>query len=313
MKESGLGTKPGTSIAHLEELGTAVKVGQYEDGTPEWHAARAAGIGGSDIASILGIGFVSRYMLWMHKAGVVPRTEEPDNPFFEWGHRLEPVIAEKFRDMHGEYELITETGSWHHRDRRWQLANPDGFLVDRYSGLIEGILEIKTSMTGAGWGPESDEEKGVPAKYLAQVRWYLGVFGFAWAKIVVLIGLADYREYYVFQDEAWLTEALLSADAFMFSIGAGQAPPIDGGKDTYKYLRETNPSIDPKHKVQISEEMHFMVKEARGLEKLAEAEMLRAKGHLLAHMGTAKTAMFGDTVIANRIAKGGGVPYVQFK
>ena len=295
-------------------MGTAVLVGQYEDGTDEWHAARRAGIGGSDIASIFGIGFTSKYMMWMEKSGTIPRTEDPDNPFFEWGHRLEPVIAEKFQDAHPEYEVITDTGSWHHRDRRWQLANPDGFLVDLGTGEIDGLLEIKTSMTGAGWGPESAGEAGVPAKYLCQVRWYLNTFGFRWAKIVVLIGLGDYREYVVHASDDWAADAVTRAADFVASIEMGIAPEIDGGKDTYQFFREKNMSIDPKVKVEVSAELADMVANAKRLEKEAEAELLRAKGHLLAHMGTAKTAIHKDRVVATRSAKGeGAVPYVTLK
>jgi hypothetical protein len=42
--------------------------------------------------------------------------------------------------------------------------------------------------------------------------------------------------------------------------------------------------------------------------------MLRAKGHLLAHMGTAKTAEYDGKVVAARQAKGeGSVPFVVLK
>lgn len=289
-------------------LGDAVLVGHFEDGSEAWHEARFKGIGGSEIASILGINnFKSRYILWMEKAGIIPRNQD-DNPLFEWGHRLEPVIIEKFAEAHPEYRVLPG-GSWRNSDRPFQLANPDGRLLNLETGEFE-ILEIKTSMTGAGWGPGPND---IPAKYVAQVRWYLDTFGFTDAWIVVLIGGFEYREYRIFADPAKTIEMRDSAAAFVYSLGTGEAPPIDGGEDTYAYLRERNMSIDPKGKVELDEALVGLVMDSKQQLAFAESEMLRAKGHLLAHMGTAKTATFEGKTIASRQAKGEGVPFVVVK
>lgn len=293
-------------------LGDAVLVGQFEDGSEEWHAARFRGIGGSEIASIQGINnFKSRYVLWMEKAGIIPRNNDY-NPLFEWGHRLEPVIIEKFAEAHPEYRVLPG-GSWRNKDREWQLANPDGRLLNLETGEFE-ILEVKTSMTGVGWGLGPTD---IPAKYVAQVRWYLDTFGFQSAWIVVLIGLGDYREYRIHADPAKTIEMRDAGSGFTHSLQAGIAPPIDGGEDTYTFLRERNMSIVVKgegSKVDLDAELVELVQESKANLAHAESEMLRAKGHLLAHMGTAKTAVFGDKIIAARQAKGeGGVPFVVLK
>jgi putative phage-type endonuclease len=293
-------------------LGDAVLVGHFEDGSEAWHDARFKGIGGSEIASILGINnFKSRYVLWMEKAGIIPRNQD-DNPLFEWGHRLEPVIIEKFAEAHPEYQVLPG-GSWRNKDRPYQLANPDGRLINKETGEFE-ILEIKTSMTGVGWGPGPND---IPAKYVAQVRWYLDTFGWTSAHICVLIGLGDYREYRIFADPAKTIEMRDAAAGFAHSLQAGQAPPIDGGEDTYTFLRERNLSIVAKgegSKVELDAELVKLVQESKAALAHAESEMLRAKGHLLAHMGTAKTAEFEGKVIAARQAKGeGAVPFVVLK
>ena len=38
-----------------DRLGDAIFLGEYEANTPEWHELRATGIGGSDIAAIVGV------------------------------------------------------------------------------------------------------------------------------------------------------------------------------------------------------------------------------------------------------------------
>jgi putative phage-type endonuclease len=291
-------------------LGDAVLVGQFEDGSPEWHEARFKGIGGSEVASILGINsFKSRYILWMEKAGIIPRNEDY-NPLFEWGHRLEPVILQKFAEAHPEYAVLPGA-SWRNKDRPFQLANPDGRLLNRETGECE-ILEVKTSMTGVGWGPGPND---IPAKYVAQVRWYLDTFGWDSAWIIVLIGLGDYREYRIYADPVKTAEMRDSAAAFAYSLQTNNPPPIDGGEDTYTYLRERNLSIDPKAKVTLDDELVALVAESKANLAHAESELLRAKGHLLAHMGTAKTAVDANgKIIAARQAKGeGAVPFVVLK
>ena len=88
---------------------TAVALGQWPPGSPEWHAARAAGIGGSEVAPILGLSpFESRFSLWHRKAGRIAPVDV--SPEMEWGTRLEPAIAQKFRETHPE--LAFEAGQY---------------------------------------------------------------------------------------------------------------------------------------------------------------------------------------------------------
>ena len=172
------------SAGEAVRLGTALLRGRFADGSPEWHEARASVIGGSEVGSIMGVNsFESRYVLWYRKAGYLGKTEEVANPLFEWGHRLEPVVAEKFADMHPEYD-VQVSGSWVHQDRPWHGANPDRLLAYKLNYIdeagneladvmdVEAVLEIKTSMSGYGW-----ENDMCPVKYVLQLRWYMECFG----------------------------------------------------------------------------------------------------------------------------------------
>jgi hypothetical protein len=145
----------------------------------------------------------------------------------------------------------------------------------------------------------------------------LDTFGFEMAHIVVLIGLGDYREYIIHADPAKTVEMHDAAAAFTYSLQTNTPPPIDGGEDTYTYLRSRNLSIVAKgegSKVDLDAELAELVANAKAGLAFAESEMLRAKGHLLAHMGTAKTAEFDGKVVAARQAKGeGAVPFVVLK
>ena len=70
----------------------------------QWLAFRRLGIGGSDVAAIMGISpFVTSRDLYYDKIGVTPAIEEPvaNCVAKEFGHRLEDLVAEFFSKKTG--------------------------------------------------------------------------------------------------------------------------------------------------------------------------------------------------------------------
>ena len=66
----------------------------------EWLKARQTGIGGSDVAAILGL---SKWKtpLDVYNDKIADTPSEESNPSIEWGNRLEPVIRQKYSDVTG--------------------------------------------------------------------------------------------------------------------------------------------------------------------------------------------------------------------
>lgn len=105
-----------------------------EEHTPEWHRARANGIGGSDIASIVGVGYRSAYAIWLDKTQ--PETREDAGTLqMQRGNALEPIVASEFENETGL--TATQTGTWQRTDKPHHIANPDRLVSDG------GGLEIK--------------------------------------------------------------------------------------------------------------------------------------------------------------------------
>ena len=326
--------------SETERLGTALLVGRYVDGSPEWHAARAKVIGGSEIGSIMGINsFESRYVLWYRKAGfITPHEGDTPNPLFEWGHRLEPTVAEKFADEHPEFS-VQRSGSWVHQDRPWHGANPDRILApvyesddgEVYVGDPEAILEIKTSMAGYGW-----ENDMCPVKYVGQLRWYMEAFGFEYGYLAVLISLGDYREFLVPRDPAKPVLSMQTGAEEWYSIGGqdmldegsnfynslpgvlypeGIPPQMDGGDDTYELLRERHPDI-LNVDIEVTPVLAQELREALAAEKIATTEARRMKNVMLDLMGKNRRAIIPTSdprkpiVVARRQSIKGGKPYL---
>lgn len=79
-------------------------LGWFEPGTDEWHAARANGIGGSEIAAVLGLSpYESRFSLWHRKKGLIGPVEETEEMY--WGKEHEPAICRRFAREHPDLDV----------------------------------------------------------------------------------------------------------------------------------------------------------------------------------------------------------------
>jgi len=281
--------------------GTAELIAGHIPGTPEWHALRSTGIGGSDIAAVLGLSpWDSAFSLWHRKNGGVG--DKPTSPEMSWGQRHEDTIAGWYRDTHPGVR-VARTGTWRSTVRPWQLANPDRLLSGRR------VLEIKTDRSGDAWGKEGTDE--VPVYYRAQVLWYLDTLGWQEADVAVLIGLSDARVYTV----RWNTEesAVLrdAAEAFWQSLKDGVPPPLDGHDATYRTVRALNPDVEDLT-VEIPVFCAEFYRKSIADEKYAADRKRYAVAKVLEHMGNARRAVCDGQNIAIRVpGVRGGAPSLR--
>ena len=156
-------------------------------GTPEeinaqWVEARKNGIGGSDVASIMGLNkYSSPLSVWLIKTGREPSPDLSDNQAVEWGNRLEDVVADKFAEEHTELKVYRRNATMVSLERPWAFANLDRWVTDGHGNV--GILEVKT----VGMRRAADWDNGVPLYYLTQVTHYMSVTGYQYAWVAVLI------------------------------------------------------------------------------------------------------------------------------
>jgi putative phage-type endonuclease len=285
---------------------SAVLIGRFEAGSPEWHAARRNGVGGSEVAPILGLSpWASRFSLWYAKAGLAETAFEM-TPEVEWGNRLEAAVLTKFQDEHPDLYVDTDAGTFHHPDRPWQIANPDGLAYGPGPG-IDSIVEAKTARWADGWGDPGTDE--IPVYYRTQVLWYLDTFEVQRAHVAVLIGGSDYREYVVEHDPDEAAYLRAEVRRFLDSIEAGERPSIDEHTATYLVLRELHPEIDDMT-VEVSADLAVKWISARDRAARAKDDEQLAKSLLAEAMGTAKKAVWRDLPLATRQARSGGTPYV---
>lgn len=281
-------------------------IGEFEPQSPEWHQARAAGLGGSEIAAVMGLNpWESAFSLWHRKAGRIGPKEQ--TAAMSWGKRLEPAIAAKWSEDHPEFRT-RHTGTWRSRERHWQIANPDRLLLtpSRANNTLyepTSILEVKTAhgMDAHAWGDSGTDE--IPVYYRCQVLWYLDVFGFDRCDVAVLIGGSDYREYAIGYDPAEAAIMRDEAEIFLASIEAGDRPDIDSADTTYQVIRQLHPDIDGTEKeIPLAAADHYL--SACEIAKAAADEKQYAAAIVLDHMGSAQYALRAGERFAQRVALG---------
>jgi len=289
-----------------DTISDAVYLGTFANQSPEWHRVRAAGIGGSDVGTIVGCNpWESPYTWWAKRKGLI-ESDIPRNDAMEWGTRLEPAILGRFMDDHPELAVQPDCGTWQHRERGWQIANPDA-LYQAADGSL-GIVEVKTARYEDAWAD------GVPVYYRTQVQWYLQTFGLKHAYVVVLFSGSKYREFEIEADSFEQDTNLATVDAFRAAyVDADGKPDLSTPMlSTYNTVRELHPDIDSDSSVELGElGLHYF----QAMEQLAECEsdMNELRARVLEAMGTAKRGLLYDQWVLTRQARKGGTPYLVTK
>jgi putative phage-type endonuclease len=291
--------------------GDALFIGNFANGSPEWHEARKLGFGGSDISTICGVNpWDSPFSLWAKKTGKLEDDFE-GNDATEWGTRLEPVIMDKFFDNHPELWIYRSPGTFRHKDREWQIANPDGIYKNEAGEF--GIIEIKTAAYEDDWKQvvNGKTEYVVPQYYKTQVQWYMQTFGFKHAWVVVLFSGKNYQEIELHADEFEQAVNLERVTQFKEYVDQGLQPDYDGAMSTYQTIRRLHPLIDDTE-VELGE-LGTMLQIAAHEFTMAEAHINEMKSRVLDLMGRAKKGTVGGKPVVGRQAKAGGTPYLVIK
>jgi putative phage-type endonuclease len=284
--------------AETNELFEAVLLGDFANGSQEWHDLRnePGAVGGSDIAAITGLSaWESAITKWAKKTGQIPDEVTP-NMSMKLGTKLEAPILDLFADEHPELEIY-ETGTWANKENTWARSNPDG-LYKTADGEW-GIVEVKFSR---------DYWSGVPQAYRAQVLWYMRVFGIKQAKLVALAG-SSYMEFDIEWDEFEAETLWDSAVRFRQACLDMKMPYWDGSNSTLETVRALSPGISDSEVDLDDLGMHY-INSVTDAEK-ANAKMTELKARVIQAMDGAKRGLiYGEHLLSLR-SRAGGAPYLH--
>jgi putative phage-type endonuclease len=187
------------------------------EGAPErqsWLEWRRGGLGGSDVAALIGVSpWASPWDVWRSKRNP---PEEKTNAAMTRGTRLEGAIAEWHRaETRGR---LQDGKPCQHPDLPWMRGTPDCWVSDVGT-------EIKTTRSWDGW---TDEQ--VPAVYRAQVQWYMAITGTPHWDLVAFCPMNDQLRKWRIQRDQKVIDRLIEVAGqwWQTHIVEGAEPDIDG-------------------------------------------------------------------------------------
>jgi putative phage-type endonuclease len=168
--------------------------------SPEWHAARRAGVTATDIVTILGLShWDSVYSLFWRKMQQAPEVEQTDR--MALGLVLEPYVVSRWIEETG-LGAVFAGALYRHSERAWQMATLDRGVGRLEHGPVrlvhEAVLEVKTwaDADKASW------QDGPPAQVRAQVLWQMDVMDVAVGHVgVVFLPSGEFRSYTIAHED----------------------------------------------------------------------------------------------------------------
>lgn len=208
--------------------------------TKDWELIRHTGIGGSDPASVLGIGpFRGPQDVFADKRGIpLLRSANRGQEFlFEYGHSVEPVVINQFCRITGARRL-PETRMFQCSERPELIADIDGILEmpDGTIALFEAKTANPAKMTSWNEAP--------PPYYTTQCVHYMGVLNdprvtHTYIGCVFSNAPGDYRAHCIERNAEREAQQFSAMSAFWNNyVVPGIDPPLIGNPDVdTSYIR----------------------------------------------------------------------------
>lgn len=196
----------------------------------EWLEDRRKGIGGSDVATVLGLNkYKSVYQLWLEKTDQIEVTSAQSEAAY-WGNTLEEVVAEEFSKRTGK-KVRRRNRVFEHPKYPFLRANIDRDIVGE-----NAVLECKTANQYLANEWDDDE---IPIQYICQVQHYMNVLNLDYVYFAVLIGGQKFVWKKMERDQElidMITEKLV--EFWTENVEKGIEPAIDGLKATSDFLTQ---------------------------------------------------------------------------
>lgn len=260
----------------------------------EWLAARRTGIGGSDVAAVLGFSSWSTpWQVWAEKTGTASWASR-ETPAAALGKSLEPWLRDQASDLVGAAVYKTKARTYGHADHPWRIASPDGVFANGH------LLEAKTGgLTGYGAAPDWEGGK-LPLAYEFQTRWAMHVMDAPAVHVVALIAGHGLVHRVVTRDLGIERDMVEQVHHWWAThIDAGIEPAATWGDS--EPLTRLYPAEDPERTVNLdgtaAEAAVGAYRKARAVSKRAEQDKEAAAARIKQFLGDADTGLVGGTAV----------------
>jgi putative phage-type endonuclease len=262
---------------------------------------RSKFLGGSDIASILGVSpWKSPYELWLSKTGRAPleQVSEAQQKRFDRGHRLEPVVLDmlidRLVDEGHEVELIRRNERYIDAEHPFLACEID-FELMLNGEHINGDCKTVHPFAAKKWGEEGTDE--VPIEYAAQFMHGLGITKRRRCIVATLIGMDDLLIYFVDRDDETIDAIRARAVQFWNECVLLDLPPDPIDFDDCKaiYAKSNGGTIEATSEIR---DAVFALKETKHKLKVLEHQEEELSFRITDFMRPNATLTAGGNVIA---------------
>ncbi len=260
-----------------------------------WLAVRRDGIGSSDVADILDVGYETPSHVYYDKIGAPLGDDDMGEPAL-WGTLHEETIAREWARRNRS--VVRRVGVVAHVDQAWMRCTLDRRVTECPLNREQReacALEVKTrnAFVASRW------RRAVPDDVLAQTLWQIAVTGYDHIHVAVLIGGNDYRQTIVKRDgnDRLIADITTVADQMWQHIRRRVPPPSSGDPERLVELWERlNPDRTGAVDLDATDayEQILTYEEARLRAKAAKAEQDAAKARMVELLGDHEMGYFGD-------------------
>ncbi len=279
----------------MVEHGGVVLADTREMTEEEWLLARKAGIGGSDIAAILGLSkWGSPLTVWHDKTTM--NLDREQSLAAELGKELEPFLCRKLQEWLRENEGIEVDVEpmpfmLQHPEHPIVMANLDAALW--HPGDVTWCdIECKSAGEYARqeWG-----EGELPDAYYAQVQWQLGVTGWERAYVPFIIGNRHFDVRVVPRNEDVIAGLIAAAELFWNEFVLTGTPPAPTSLAADKEVLQLLYPVADGEIVSLEHmaDDYSIYKDCAAKRKVLEAQMDAVKHRFMAALGTAEVGVVG--------------------
>ena len=229
------------------------KIKPFKQGSAEWHAARSKGIGGSDMAAIMGLNpWKTPYQVWLEKTGRASGNIESEKMTI--GKEIEDFIASQYTRLFGRKTR---------RVNKFKTCDQYPFIGGSVDRVFQdeqhgtGILEFKNVSAESF---RNTFAGGVPDYYFIQVQTYMLVFKATVADLFVFVGGERFENFRITRNEDVIDAIIKSAKIFWFDHVQMDSPPPVTSKDDLK-LKYPPESFKPETKVFATDEVKELIED----------------------------------------------------
>lgn len=260
--------------------------------TEEWFELRKNKIGSSDAAAICGVNpWRSKFAVYLEKTLQEPDVEKSPEveERLEWGHRLQPLIANAFAEK-SRLDIALADGCYQHPRFDCMIASPDAFVWENGK---QGLLEIKNT---SEWSKGDWENSGIPDSAHVQILHQMAVTGLEFGYIAALVG-GNRLEYRRVQMDRGLIERIEDLCVDFWRLVRDKTPPPLAANDSevlgYLFPHSTKTDLLSlgRHAEHLAREYLLAKEQAKHFDEIAEEASNNLK-LLLADSEQAEAGMF---------------------